>query len=388
MQIGYPILICVHDSNGPYSCYDLIMMQMGTFIANQTVDSRLDLRYSTIKYQDHNFGLTAYRGGLFAGMATDPSSVGHSYVLWNLGPSQLYGSPFPGYGIGIYRCGGVNAYLTGIRGTGNNSPITMTIGCQSLPHNSLYGPPPPGSAYSSDYPIDIGAFVWTTAIPFNPAQATATTTVTYDPAHPTPQWCNWTLNSDIFNGLGHPTPAGGYLPNLFGVAFAAPDETRAGWAYLAKNEFDSLHGPTVNYVFSMPTLIQAIPNPTSIIVQPNTTATGTIYLQVNGLGAQGSVNVTGTSDNASVAGFASTGSPPTASATTTVQVQGLGYSFPILFHPVTQPTVVNFTFTLPGATVTPYNTYQCLHVAVTVTPLAVANPDDPFMPPPPLGGGM
>ena len=79
---------------------------------NQAVDSRLDLRYATNVLLDHNFGGTSYRGGLFAGYASEPSRVGRSYAKFSLSA--------PPAGL-TFRIGNLNAYCTGAFTSGTQS---------------------------------------------------------------------------------------------------------------------------------------------------------------------------------------------------------------------------------------------------------------------------
>lgn len=89
---------------------------------NQTVDSRLDLRYSTNVFQDHQFGATIYRGGLYGGYTGDPGRVGRSYAKFNL--------LAPPAGLD-FRVRNVDAYCLGMYTSTNASQnVSMTVGCQ------------------------------------------------------------------------------------------------------------------------------------------------------------------------------------------------------------------------------------------------------------------
>ena len=198
--------------------------------ANQSVDSRLDLRYSTNVFLDHCFGSTTYRGGLFAGYAPDPSKVGRSFAR------TLIAAP-SGSGY-FFRMGGMYAYCTGLA---THSLQTVNIGCQAIPD--------PGFNYST--------LVWSQSNPtgLNPGAATTVTPITYDPANPQAQWVSWSLSDSIWSAVQQATMT--MTPTSVVTAWAAPDETQTGWAYFAKAEVGASTAPYAGYALSYPVPVAA-----------------------------------------------------------------------------------------------------------------------------------
>ncbi len=129
----------------------------------QAVDSRLDPRYSTNVTNvllNHMFGSTAYKGGLFAGFASDPARIGRSFAQFNLNQQPTGG---------VYRVGRVNAYF--VTGYTDSGPVNMTVGCQAIPNNAWDAP----------------TLTWDTAptaAGFSPSAATQTAAIQYDPSLP------------------------------------------------------------------------------------------------------------------------------------------------------------------------------------------------------------
>jgi hypothetical protein len=224
---------------------------------NQAVDSRIDPRYSTNVFQDFAFGSTTYRGGLFAGYASDPSRIGRSFVLW----------PSPGAAPtgGTFRLGSVNAWSTGAYTT-HSTAVSVPVACQSIPNTSWTG----SSMVWSTQPVGTG---------FNPA-AGSTTTVAYTPANGAPGWQKWQMNDAIKAAM-----VGG-LP--FSAALTAPNETSYGWAYFAKSQYGAATAPCLAVGWDFPVPLAMTLNPTSAYSGQSVTATVTM----NGLGPGDTAQVT------------------------------------------------------------------------------------------------
>lgn len=351
-------------------------------IQDQAVDSRLDPRYSANVLLDHAFGSAAYKGGLFAGFASDPSRVGRSFAQFNLNsqPSN-----------GVFRTGKVNAYF--VTGYTDNGPVNVTVGCQTIANNAWSAP----------------SLTWDTAptpADFNPAGTTNTTAIQYDPSvpggltatggngqvslawvppntqktvasytvwyGPYPGYYNQSITgvaetSATVTGLTNdttyyfvvqavyadgtttgnspsvsatpPTVLGTSVgPNvwcswdlggdilaaiqgghpLYSVAWASTNETQQGWVYFAKTEYGAALGPNVIDLWSIPTLVR-LDVPQSIAISDS----GTGIVTVNGIGLQGSAVVQLSSSNASVA-----------TVPDSITVTGLNRNFAITPHGV------------------------------------------------------
>ena len=219
---------------------------------NQAVDSRLDLRYATNVLLDHNFGATSYRGGLFAGFASDPSRVGRSYAKFSLSA--------PPAGM-TFRIGNVNAYCTGAFTSGTQS-VQMQVGCQTIADTTWQG----------------SSLVWSTPTNFNldASAIESLTTVRYDPTvtpNAAPGWLAWSMPTSLRTALGA-------AQALYSVAWTSSSEGSSGWAYFAKREFDSALAPCVTYAYELPI-------PIKISFTPDTLVGGgtvTVSLLVNGVG--------------------------------------------------------------------------------------------------------
>lgn len=226
---------------------------------NQTVDSRLDLRYAANVFLDHLFGTGVYRGGLFAGTASDNSKVGRSYAKFSL--------EAPAAGLD-FRVGNIDAYCTGAATSGSQT-VNVNIGCQSVSA---------GAWLSS-------SLVWSTAfnLNLNPAAIEGTATVHYDPTvtpDPAPGWVAWPMHASLKSALANTA-----VP--YTVGWAGANEANTGWAYFAKKEYDALLGPLACYAMEAPIPIQISFNPTFITGGGDVTCT----LTINGVGIGDSVNV-------------------------------------------------------------------------------------------------
>ena len=104
----------------------------------QTVDTRIDMRYSTYQLKDYKFGNGLYRGGLFAGYNADNSKVARTYLQF----ANLVGPPVST--DTLWAVGGVYLYSprNAVSGTSAslkarfvaNDSWTSTPGVEQCPH--------------------------------------------------------------------------------------------------------------------------------------------------------------------------------------------------------------------------------------------------------------
>ncbi|MGV3719789.1 MAG: DNRLRE domain-containing protein, partial [Actinomycetota bacterium] len=180
---------------------------------NQTVDSRLDLRYGNPTLLDFKFGSRTYRGGLFTGYAADPSKVGRSFLRFEL-PALPSGASF--------WAGSVNAHHTVSWTDG-----TTEIGCQEV----------------NDVTWDEDALKWSIAPTLVPGDATERFDVVYDsgtPANST-AWAHWNHNTELGAAI---TGSG-----LVSFGLASTSETTNRWCYFAKKEYVSALAPVALYAY-------------------------------------------------------------------------------------------------------------------------------------------
>jgi hypothetical protein len=217
-----------------YELYDVVSMQPAKILSrekikayksnasgNQTVDSRIDPRYSTIVYKDYKFGNQVYRGGLFVGFVGDGSKTGRSFVKFPLAtyPTQA-----------AMRAGTLNLYFTGAV-TNGTTVANVDVGYQPVTSDTW----------------DAANLVWTTAPTVNPAQSKEFTTLTYNPTNPTAsqKWYRWKAAQDIksvFTG-----------DQVLTAAFTGLTDTTSGWAYFAKSQFSSgAYTPAAMHVWNVP----------------------------------------------------------------------------------------------------------------------------------------
>lgn len=180
---------------------------------NQSVDSRLDPRYSTNVLVNHNFGTTAnkaYRGGLYAGFVSDNSRVGRSLIKFVMPPLAS--------GQHAWRVGRVFAYPTYAF-----APATSTsIYCQRV----------------SDM-WDQSTVTWSLAPAMASAASGAGIAVTDGSLN---TWIGWPMFADVYSAL---TNSNGVLS----VGLASTSETSNGWIYFAKKEYDPALAPFVLYAY-------------------------------------------------------------------------------------------------------------------------------------------
>ena len=232
-------------------------------VDNQTVDSRLDLRYAgtaqePFPFINFPFGSRTYRGGLFVGTISDPAKVSRSFALFN-----ALGTPPAGT---TYRIGTVGAYCTGAYTTGNNA-TSAQVGLQPLSNTGWSGT----------------NLTWSTAptdASFNPASAVNGQTIAYNPTVGAPGWVHWPLQTPIYTAVTQARP--------LSVALASLNESAAGWLYFAKKEYDAAKAPAVLHAWDYPLLI-------SLSVSPATLASGAgnglLTVTVNGIGIGDSTTV-------------------------------------------------------------------------------------------------
>lgn len=275
---------------------------------NQTVDSRLDLRYSSIVYQDFQYGVRTYKGGLFAGFSTDNSCIGRSFLKFPLS-AWTNGT--------IYRVGNVCAYFTGANSSGG-STVTATIGAQALTN----------ATWSQS------SVVWDTAPTVAITSDTVFQTLTYVPSAFTPSWTMWPMDNAIQNAL--------LASSALNVALVAQNETSPGWVYFAKKEYGATTAPTLMYALVTPLVI----NVTSASMSVKNGQQFTVNVIVNGLGPGNSLPITFTSacNNCTVVGSGPFNVTPF-SYTFTFNVTGTAGSYAVV--DVTTPSGVHGILSIP-----------------------------------------
>ena len=307
----------LYDSNtSTLLCTEQVVPYVVSATRNQAVDSRLDPRYSAATTLNHNFGTAAYKGGLFAGYANDPSRIGRSFALFTLNPVPAGG---------VYRTGRVNAALISAY-TANGPVSNLLIGCQFVPNTTW----------------DPATLVWDNAPMVLNTLATQTVSVSYNPASnpPASQWMSWKLENDIMNTL-----LGVNGTNMMSVQWASMNEATNGWAYFAKNEYDATLGPNVTDLWSIPTLVKlTVPTTVTLSGAASTSATG--QLSVNAIGLTGSAVVSLSSNNPLVT-FSANGAQ-----TYAMTVTGLNNTFAMTITKPTATTTVTVTATLGSITKT------------------------------------
>jgi hypothetical protein len=181
---------------------------------NQSVDSRYDLRYSSPTFVDFQFGDRAWRGGLFAGFANDPSRVGRSYLKFTL-PTAPTGST--GRHVST-----LNAWFTRLYASGSVNVQARRSTNTTWTENGV---------------------VWSTAPTFGNAEDTQT--VTYNPGSGDNglKWIRWKVHDDVEAAYGESATA------LTEVLTSA-SETTNGWAYFAKRQYESGKEPRLFVVFN------------------------------------------------------------------------------------------------------------------------------------------
>lgn len=171
---------------------------------NQAVDSRLDARYdpNEQKFVDFQFGDSVFRGGLFVGLADDPSRVGRSFVKFPVQSAIPAGKSL--------HAGSVNMYHTQ---SFNNSTNT-DIGCHFINDDSWCG----------------GTIVWSTAPTLNSSQPNETVVVGPLGVQ-SGLWCHF---SKMFDYIVSET----YGDDILSIGLASVNDI-GGWAYFAKKEYDA-----------------------------------------------------------------------------------------------------------------------------------------------------
>ena len=287
----------LYDSNSPSQpiASEIVTLYRDLSTSNQTVDNRLDLRYSVPTLLNHFYGSTIYRGGLYVGYANDPSRVARSFASFTLSSATA----------DTYRAGTAALYYLGSY-TVNNANSTVNIGCQAI------------------FSTGVANIVWSTAPSIVPSNAPYSTSITYTPASPNPQWLNFAMNNEIKAALGNPIT----------LALAAKDETSVGWAYLAKQEYGSGVGPAILHAHCQPVAfgINMTPNP----VTPSSTSGSdvvTAKLFMNGIGPPDSASVAISCNHPELV----TNLP------SSVTVTGLLKTFTFKAKAVTQATTITFT---------------------------------------------
>ena len=328
---GETVLYELYAFNSGKIGMDKVLLYKVATSANQAVDSRLDLRYSGTaeepeRFLDFQFGTRTYKGGLFAGHATDPSRSGRSFATF----------PLDGAGLlplnKTFRTGNINAYFTGTNTTGQNN-VTVGVICQQILDSSW----------------DPNQIVWSNAPIPDSTTIPHTNTLIYTPSAPNPQWAFWPLQDDIRSYLQWQAP--------LSVIWKGVDEgsTTNAWAYFAKKDYDATLAPSVTYALSTPVPVKVFITP-SIDPIPYT-APLSIQVIVNGIGIGDGIDVVLNSSNSGVQLY--NGSPSTRSQSKTVHVDGFHntFSFSLWVDPAlvsglgTTPLPVSISATCNNVTV-------------------------------------
>lgn len=199
-----------------------------TATTHQTVDSRIDMRYSDYHLQDHKFKDTLYRGGLFAGYNADNSRVGRAYFKFVglTGPLSGYSSEK------LWGGGGLTVYCPRLARTGSADII-----CQA--------------ASSSSWDPDL--LVWSNAPSLLDTPGSgASVTISWDSASPSGQWATFNNVADIERAVS--LASGSYSGASLTSVLMSPHETTGtssqditassnGWAYFARNSYTESSGP-------------------------------------------------------------------------------------------------------------------------------------------------
>lgn len=196
----------------------------------QAVDSRPDPRKEgqeaqTNPFLDFQFGARTYRGGLFVGLAEnknpaqpnvkDNSGVARSFIRLQLPPwPGQAGSPTTPNIIG--GAATVNVYYTGSL----NDTDTTSVGCEVV---SSAGWAPAN-------------LTWSTAPAFNAQSA-----IYLDVSGQSGKWCTWSMPQQIQAAWQSGDP-------VLSLGLGSLDETKSGWAYFAKKEYNPDLAPRVLFV--------------------------------------------------------------------------------------------------------------------------------------------
>ena len=181
---------------------------------DQAVNGRLDPRYSIATYLNYQFKNSDYNGGLFTGYASDPSTIGRSFLRFSA--PALTGSDH-------LWCGSINLYCTGALAA---PPVTSPIGCQLVPDNQWTA----------------SSINWGSAPFVNPTAAQVVTSVTYNPADSTVSpWSRWPMTSTILDQILTSQPL------CFAVTSTQETTNGPNWMYFARKEYNSADGPFILY---------------------------------------------------------------------------------------------------------------------------------------------
>lgn len=215
----------------------LCTLQQKSVSENAAADSRWDLRYGNPTPLDFTFGTRTYRGGLWAGYATDPSRVGRSYLKFLL-------DPLPN---GQYLwAAGLYAYYTRSAFDG-----TTQVGAHWVT-----------DAWST------ATLKWSNAPSLTPSAGSAPTYSFVAPTTPA--------------GWAYFRAAAPFVMDLYGdltlsYGIASKNETSPGWVYFAKKEYDAAKGARILYAHGAPhSIVDLLLD--RYAAGPGETVTGTVYL--------------------------------------------------------------------------------------------------------------
>jgi hypothetical protein len=233
---------------------------------NQAVDSRLDMRYSSIVYQDVNFKDGAYRGGLYVGNNSDGSKVGRSYLKFPVDSGDV-----------LWPVGYVYAFKTRFARTG-----TISVKARKTPTT-----------------WDKQTLVWTNA-PAPQAEGYPAKSVAWDSATPISEWSRFRAARDIETATG----------NVLSLSLLSETESDNPWAYFARKEWLNKDETTPIHP---PYLLYAVGGPGAGLYTDPDPAGGTGGGSTGG-GSTGGGNPGGGGGPVGGGGFLGTGSPKKAAS--------------------------------------------------------------------------
>ena len=311
---------------------------------NQAVDSRLDLRNagapgSPLPYLNFQFGTRTYRGGLFAGHATDPDAarIGHSFIRFPLDASAQPANT-------TFRAGEVNAYFTGAltdpnQITSTSSSETLIVLCQQ----TLYDTWNPLSLVWSNAPkVEMGQTDYSATLTYTPAKPAAPP-VPATPSSP-PQWVAWNMADVIKTTLQSSADQQSAMDLSVLLHGSNEGDSANLWTYFAKKEYQSNLAPCVLYALAFPVPTQINFDGDSALY--NTSYTGTVA--INGVGIGDSANVVLTIDDTSTGAqnhyvnFVSPDNPDTNTKQLTLPVTGLTNPVSFTLRPTPAAFELNF----------------------------------------------
>lgn len=227
----------------------------------QTVDTRIDPRFSTYQTKDYKFASGLYRGGLFAGFNSDAANVARTYLSFSLaGPPTATDRLWP--------VGGVELYST--RNAKPDTPAALM------------------ARFVADDTWDPATLVWSNAPTFA-SSGGASISIPWTTGDPG-KWVTLNILPDLENSLvsngGDGTLSVAVLAqgeSNGGTPATFPLQASSGWAYFARAGYiepgQTDLGPHVFYAFGgLGTGVQSLDMNGNGAVQSNASFSGTVTL--------------------------------------------------------------------------------------------------------------